>query len=63
MVRRAGMGAPVKLVVYPGVYHSFDNPDVSKGQRVFGHWIEYDADATQRSITEMHEFLAAQFAK
>ena len=45
------------------LHHSFDNPDVSKGQRVFGHWIEYDADATQRSVAEMHDFLAAQFAK
>ena len=63
MARRAGKGAPVKLVVYPGVHHSFDNPDVSKKLYVFGHWVKHDADATQRSITEMREFLAAQFAK
>jgi acetyl esterase/lipase len=25
MARRAGKGAPVKLVVYPGAHHSFDN--------------------------------------
>src|SRR5882757_1519301 len=63
MARRAGKGAPVKLVVYPGAYHSFDNPDLSKELYVFGHWVKYDADATQRSVMEMHDFLAAQFAK
>jgi dienelactone hydrolase len=63
MARRAGRGAPVRLVVYPGVHHSFDNPNWGDGRRAFGHWIKYDADATRRSVTEMHDFLAAQFAK
>ncbi len=63
MERRAGKGAPVTLVVYPGAYHSFDNPNLSEGLRVFGHWLKYDADATERSVAEMHDFLAAQFAK
>jgi dienelactone hydrolase len=64
MARRAGKGAPVKLVVYPGAYHSFDNPDLGKEPLyVFGHWVKYDADATQRSVAEMRDFLAAQFAK
>jgi dienelactone hydrolase len=47
----------------PAPYHSFDNPNLSEGLRVFGHWLKYDADATQRSVAEMHDFLAAQFAK
>jgi len=63
MARRTGKGAPVKLVIYPGAYHGFDDPDLVDGLRAFGHWIKYDADATQRSVTEMHDFLAAQFAK
>jgi dienelactone hydrolase len=63
MARRAGKGAPVKLVVYPGAHHSFDDPNLSEGLQAFGHWIKYDADAAQRSVTEMHDFLAAQFAK
>jgi dienelactone hydrolase len=63
MERRAGKGAPVKLVVYPGAYHSFDNPNLGDGRKIFGHWLKYDADATERSVAEMHDFLAAQFAK
>jgi dienelactone hydrolase len=60
MARRAGKGAPVKLVVYPEAYHSFDSPNLRVAVRYFGHWLKYDADATERSTAEMHDFLAAQ---
>jgi len=63
MQRRAGKGAPVKLVVYPGAYHAFDNPSALIGGRYFGHWLKYDAAAAQRAIDDMHDFLQAQFAK
>jgi len=63
MERRTGKGAPVKLVVYPGAYHNFDNPALGDGRQVLRHWLKYDADAAQRCIPEMHEFLVAQFAK
>jgi dienelactone hydrolase len=63
MERRAGKGASVRLVVYPGAYHGFDDPDWPDGQRMRGHWIKYDADAAQLSIVEMRNFLAAQIAK
>ena len=33
------------------------------GGRYLGHWLQYDADAAQRSVNEMHDFLQAQFAK
>jgi dienelactone hydrolase len=61
--RRADRGAPVKLVIYPGAYHDFDNPGLADGRRMYGHWLKYDADAAQRAISEMHDFLQAQFAK
>jgi dienelactone hydrolase len=63
MQRRAGRGAPVKLVVYPGAYHDFDVPGVGDGKRYFGHWLKYDVDAATRSTTEMHNFLSAQLLK
>jgi dienelactone hydrolase len=60
---RAGEGAPVKLVVYPGAYHAFDVPTLRDGRRLFGHWLKYDPDAATRSISEMQEFLATELAK
>ncbi|MGJ4931201.1 dienelactone hydrolase family protein [Bradyrhizobium sp. HKCCYLS2038] len=60
---RAGMGAPVKLVVYPGAHHAFDVPTQRDGRQFFGHWLKYDPDAATRSISEMHDFLAAELAK
>ena len=58
MLRRAGKGAPVKLVVYPEAYHSFDDSELRVAVRYFGHWLKYDADATRRSTAEMRDFLA-----
>jgi dienelactone hydrolase len=62
MVWRAGKGAAVKLVIYPGAYHAFDVPALRSGIRLFGHWLKYDADAAARSISEMHDFLASQLS-
>ena len=63
MERRAGKGAAVKLVIYPGAYHAFDIPNLRDGRRSFGYWLKYDADAAARSILEMHDFLANQLTK
>jgi dienelactone hydrolase len=60
MQRRADKGAPVELTVYPGAYHAFDNPSLRDGRRLFGHWLKYDPDAAARSVSQMHDFLAAQ---
>ncbi|CCD95947.1 putative dienelactone hydrolase [Bradyrhizobium sp. ORS 375] len=61
MSLRPDKGAPVKLQVYPGAYHSFDTP--RPGRSLYGHWLKYDADATERSTAEMHDFLAAHLGK
>ena len=63
MARRAGKGAPVKLVIYPGAYHAFDVPALRDGVRTFGHWLKYDSDAAPRSVLEMHDFLATELTK
>ncbi|HEY5129418.1 MAG TPA: dienelactone hydrolase family protein [Bradyrhizobium sp.] len=49
MERRAGKGAPVKLVIYPGAYHAFDFQNLGDGRRLFRHWLKYDANAAERS--------------
>ncbi|MGJ4950938.1 dienelactone hydrolase family protein [Bradyrhizobium sp. HKCCYLS20291] len=61
MSLRPDKGAPVKLEVYPGAYHSFDSP--RPGRSLFGHWLQYDADATERSTAEMQEFLAVHLGR
>ncbi|MGJ4998581.1 dienelactone hydrolase family protein [Bradyrhizobium sp. HKCCYLS3077] len=61
MSLRPDKGAPVKLEVYPGAYHAFDTP--RPGRSYFGHWLQYDPDATARSTAEMHDFLAAHLGK
>ena len=63
MQRRAGAGAPVRLVTYPGAYHSFDVPTLRDGKRLYGHWLKYDPEAGLRSVAEMHSFLATELAK
>jgi hypothetical protein len=59
---RAGKGAPVKLVTYPGAYHAFDAPNLGTGRQLFGHWLKYDADAAQHSQLEVRHFLATELA-
>jgi dienelactone hydrolase len=63
MERRAGKGAPVKLVIYPGAYHAFNVAALRNGMHAYGHWVKYDADAAQRSVLEVHDFLATELAK
>jgi dienelactone hydrolase len=55
--RRTG-GSPVRLIVYPGTYHSFDIP--RPGRRYFGHWLEYNAAAAEAATEETRRFLAEQ---
>ncbi len=62
MKRRAGRGAPVDLIVYPGAYHDFDVPAFVDGKKMFGHWLKYDADAAVSSVQAMHNFLSAQLS-
>lgn len=56
--RSASRGAELKLSVYPDAYHSFDVTAFAEGRNIFGHWCKYDPDATERSSSEMREFLA-----
>jgi dienelactone hydrolase len=60
MDRRAGAGAPVDLVVYPGAYHGFDAPVLQPGLMIFGHWLAYNAEADAKARAATKAFLAAQ---
>jgi dienelactone hydrolase len=56
--RHKGEGAPIRLVVYPGAYHAFDVPSQAPVE-YFGHHLEFNQSATDRSIDAVREFLDA----
>jgi len=58
MTRHAVDRSMVRLVVYPGAYHSFDLPDLRfiEGFRAFDHWLAYDEAATRDSFKQVREF-------
>jgi dienelactone hydrolase len=60
---QAGHGPDVRLVVYPGAYHLFDNPGLAAGRRLFGMRLKYDAQAAGQSKAEMRGFLAPKLAR
>jgi len=49
----------IKLVVYPGTYHSFDAPVLQPGRMMYGHWLEYNPVAAKQAAQEVREFLRA----
>lgn len=48
---------PMRLIVYPGAYHAFDVPSLRIGRQFLGHWLQYNEDASGRSIEEVRSFL------
>jgi dienelactone hydrolase len=64
--RKADDRSMVSLVVYPGVYHSFNLPllrSVTPGVRVMGHWLEYNANADNDSVAKVKEFLRSKLQR
>lgn len=57
--RRRGDGVPIKLIVYPGAYHSFDAPGLKTPKQFLGHHLEFNQAATDQSIAAVREFLDA----
>ena len=50
-------GPPIELVVYPGAHHSFYYPELQRGRKVFGYWVEYNEAAATDATRRMREFL------
>lgn len=64
--RRLAQSQPagrVKLVIYPGAHHLFDDPSVTDGRQLLGMWLQYNRSAAQQSKTQLHDFLAATLAQ
>jgi len=56
-------GAQFRYVGYPGVMHSFTNPDADRYAKEFSLPLAYDRKADQNSWAETKKFLAAIFKK
>jgi dienelactone hydrolase len=61
MARRAGKGAPVKLVVYAGLTHAFNVPVATRDYR--GHHLVYDPQATADAWQQVRNFLGDLLAR
>jgi dienelactone hydrolase len=57
--RHQAEGVPIKLIVYPGVYHAFDTPNLETPRELAAHHHEFNQSATDQSIAALHEFLDA----
>ena len=55
-------GAPITLIIYPGVHHNFDVAQLIPGVRHFGHWLEYNEPAAKDAEEKTRAFLATHLA-
>ena len=58
-VSRRREGAPIKLIVYPCAYHGFDSSALETPKELYGHRLEYNQAAADRSAMALREFLDA----
>lgn len=57
--RQKGQGVPIRLVVYPDAYHSFDVPSPSAPIQYFWHRLEFNQAAADQAAGAVREFLDA----
>ena len=62
MSREKGDGPPIRLIVYPGAYHSFDRPDIQP-IRYLGHQLAYDRSAADQASDALRDFLRSVAAE
>ena len=62
MSREKGDGPPIRLIVYPGAYHSFDRPDIQP-IRYLGHQLAYDRSAADQASDALRNFLQSVAAE
>ena len=62
MSRQKGEGPPIRLIVYPGAYHSFDRPDIAP-IRYLGHQLAYDSSAAGQASDALRDFLRSAAAE
>ncbi|WP_245464401.1 dienelactone hydrolase family protein [Mesorhizobium sp. M8A.F.Ca.ET.021.01.1.1] len=61
VAQRRDKGSPVQLNVYEGARHAFDAEEFKTGVEAYGHRVEYNAAAADRSESDVHAFLKQAF--
>ena len=61
--RQKDKGAPIKLMVFPGVYHAFDAPQLTTPLLLKGHHLEFNQAATDQSTEALRDFLDTTIGK
>jgi dienelactone hydrolase len=56
-------GSDLKLIVYPGAAHLFDDPRFAEAKSLLGMRLKYDRAAAERSRSDLREFLAGKLAQ
>jgi dienelactone hydrolase len=56
-------GADLKLIVYPGAAHLFDDPSFADGRSFLGMRLKYDRGAADQSRSDLRQFLAGKLAQ
>ena len=58
-----GGRSELKLIVYPGAAHLFDDPSFAEAKSLLGMRLKYDPSAAERSQSDLREFLAGKLAR
>jgi dienelactone hydrolase len=58
-----GDRSELELVVYPHAAHLFDDPGLAEGKRLFGMWLQYDANAARQSQSALRDFLVVRLGR
>jgi dienelactone hydrolase len=58
-----GGSSELKLIVYPGAAHLFDDPSFAEAKSLLGMRVKYDPSAAERSQSDLREFLAGKLAQ
>ena len=56
-------GGRVKLIIYAGAAHLFDDPGFAIGKQLLGMWLQYDQAAAEKSTSDLHAFLATELKR
>ncbi|WP_245435171.1 dienelactone hydrolase family protein [Mesorhizobium sp. WSM3879] len=62
MAQRSGKGSAVQLDVFKGARHAFASPSFKTGTEQYGHRVEYNAAAAEKSASDVHTFLKQAFS-